>query len=321
MSVLVARGVDGGDAFELKVPHQARVEERRDHRAGRAVDMHGDVGAGRGLVAVQGHADVRDGLVGTVVRGTEDRHDADGVVVAVRGERVRREVVAARLHRDVTRLHLEVVGELLPAHLDVRAHHDVRSRGVLALGASALLPAALEGEAAEHRGLARTGRGAAADLLRLRRVPEPGEHPDAALLHRRDLRVLGAVGEVLLGGLRHQLPCLRLHPRRHEGGEVEAGVAVEHQLVAYAAADQVGGGGQLGQFVDRGQQVDGGRLPDAAGNGEGVELGFGHDVGMRGGHECLDAFLVRAASCIQTLDRQEARRMCRLHRSSDRFAD
>jgi len=47
----------------------------------------------------------------------------------------------------------------------------------------------------------------------------------------RPLRVLVLVDHVLVEALGHQLLRLRLHPGRHEGGDVQPGVPVEHQLV------------------------------------------------------------------------------------------
>jgi hypothetical protein len=54
---------------------------------------------------------------------------------------------------------------------------------------------------------------------------------DAAALDLGGLRVFVLVDDVLVRRLRHQARGLRLHPRGHEGGQVEPGVAVQHQLV------------------------------------------------------------------------------------------
>ena len=63
------------------------------------------------------------------------------------------------------------------------------------------------------------------------RVPEVAEDVDAAHLELGRLRVLVLVDHVLVEAVTHQLSRLRLHPGRHEGGQVEAGVAVQHQLI------------------------------------------------------------------------------------------
>ena len=53
----------------------------------------------------------------------------------------------------------------------------------------------------------------------------------APRLELRCLRVLVLVDHVLVEALRHQLLRLRLHPGRHEGGDVQPRVPIEHQLV------------------------------------------------------------------------------------------
>ncbi len=74
-----------------------------------------------------------------------------------------------------------------------------------------------------------------------RRVPEAREHVHAAQLELGRLRVLVLVDHVLVEGLGHEPVGLGLHPGRHEGGQVEPGVAVEHELVV---DDLVGGVGR-----------------------------------------------------------------------------
>ena len=162
-----------------------------------------------------------------------------------------REGEAVALHRHEPHLDVPVVGELLPADLDVDAHDEVRLVGRLALGRAPLLPAPLEREPAEHRRLARAGRRAAGRLLGVGRVPEPAEHVDAAHLELRGLRVLVLVDHVLVEALGHQLLGLRLHPRRHERREVHARVAVEHQLVVDDLVRDVRGHVVGGHLVPR----------------------------------------------------------------------
>jgi hypothetical protein len=57
------------------------------------------------------------------------------------------------------------------------------------------------------------------------------EHRHAAGLELGGLRVLVFVDHVLVEALGHELLGLGLHPRGHERGHVQPGVAVEHQLV------------------------------------------------------------------------------------------
>ena len=86
------------------------------------------------LEGVERRADLRDRLVGAVEGRAEDGDDADRVLVAELHGLVGREVEAVALHRHEARLDVPVVGELLPADLDVDAHHQVRLVGRLALG-------------------------------------------------------------------------------------------------------------------------------------------------------------------------------------------
>ena len=219
--------------------------------AGRAVDVHGDVEAGLLLELVERVADLLDRLVGAVERRAEDRDDADRVLVAELHGLLGGEIEAVPLHRDEAHLDVPVVRELLPADLDVDAHDDVRLVGRLALGRAALLPAALEREAAEHGRLARPGRRAAGRLVGVGRVPQPAEDVDAAHLELRGLRVLVLVDHVLVEALGHELLGLRLHPRGDERGQVQARVAVEHQLVVDDLVGDVGRQLALGDLVAR----------------------------------------------------------------------
>ena len=234
-----------------EVPLEVAVEERRDERARRAVDVHRDVEAGALLQVVEQGADLGHRLVGAVEGRAEDRDDADGVLVAERDGLGGGEVEAVALHRDQPHLDVPVVRELLPADLDVDAHDDVGLVGGLALGGAALLPAALHREPAEHRGLARPGRGAAGGLGGVGRVPQPAEDLDASRLELGGLRILVLVDHVLVEALGHELLGLRVHPRRHERREVHARVAVEHQLVVDDLVGHVRGRLHGGDVVPR----------------------------------------------------------------------
>ena len=97
--------------------------------------------------------------------------------------------------------------------------------------AHSVAPPPLQRHTGEHRGLARAGRGRAGGLFLIGRVPEPAQDVDAPHLDVGGSRVLVLVDHVLVERQRHELAGLRLHPGRHEGREVEARVAVEHELV------------------------------------------------------------------------------------------
>jgi hypothetical protein len=71
-------------------------------------------------------------------------------------------------------------------------------------------------------------------------VPQLGQDADAARFKLRRLRVLILVDHVLAEALGHEHVRLRLHPGGHEGRQVEAGVAVQDQLVPHHL--QRGGG-------------------------------------------------------------------------------
>ena len=142
------------------------------------------------------------------------------------------EVRHLRPDRDEAGLDVEVAAELLPADLDVRAHDEVRPVRAAGRPAAALAPAPFEGEAAEHAGLARAGRRAAGGVPVARRRARGGRacsrsgarsRPSAGT---RPCRSCSSSAHSAMSAL-----GLGLHPGRHEGGEVEAGVAVEHELV------------------------------------------------------------------------------------------
>ena len=109
-----------------------------------------------------------------------------------------------------------------------------------------LLPAPLEREPTEHRRLARAGGRASGRLVGIGRVPETAEDVDAPHLDLGGLRVLVLVDHVLVEALGHQPLGLRLHPGADERRDVEARVAVEHQLVVDDLVRDVSG-----KFVGR----------------------------------------------------------------------
>jgi hypothetical protein len=62
-------------------------------------------------------------------------------------------------------------------------------------------------------------------------VPQVRQDVHAAALQLSRLRILILVDHVLAEALSHQLLGLRLHPGGHERRQVEAGIAVQDQLV------------------------------------------------------------------------------------------
>ena len=247
--VLVARGVDRLHPGQAEVPLEVRIDERGDEAARRRIDVHRDVEPGLGLVAIERRADVRHGLVGPVERRAEHRDDADRVLVAVADGPGCGHVVLLALHGDEPWLDLPVPAELLPAHLDVGAHHHVGPVRRPPRRPLALAPTPLERHPGQHRRLARPGGRRAGGLLVVGRVPEPAEHVDAPLLELGRAGVLVLVDHVLVERLGHQVPDLGFHPRRHERRQVEPGVAVEHQLVVHELVRGVGSGLEVGDPV------------------------------------------------------------------------
>ena len=225
-------------ALEPEVPFQIRLQERRDHRPRGSVDMDRDVEPRRRLDLIELRGDLRDRLVGARVRDAHDRDDADRVLVDVllELEPVEHRVLLA--DGDESHLDVPVVAELLPAHLDRRAHDEVRLLGRGALGAAPMLPEPLEGEPAEHARFAGSGRRRADRAFRGRHAPQVGEDPPAAVFDRRRGRVLVLVDHVLVVRLLVETIGVLVHPGRDERGEVQTGVPVEHRLVV---DDLVGG--------------------------------------------------------------------------------
>jgi hypothetical protein len=62
-------------------------------------------------------------------------------------------------------------------------------------------------------------------------VPQVGQDVHTPLLKLGGPLVLVLVDHVLVHAFGHEHPGLRLHPRSDERGEVQPGVAVQHQLV------------------------------------------------------------------------------------------
>ena len=183
--------------------------------------MDGDVEPGLVLQRVEGCADLLHRLIAAVEGRAQDGHHADRVLIALRDRFLGAKVKAVALHRHHAGLDVPVAAELLPAHLHVGAHDEVRAIGRLAGVAAALAPAPLERHPAEHARLAGAGRRASGRLLVLGRGPEVGEHVDAVGLDPGRLRILVLVDHVLVGRLGHQLRRARRHPGGDESGQVQ----------------------------------------------------------------------------------------------------
>ena len=85
----------------------------------------------------------------------------------------------------------------------------------------------------------------------VRRVPQVAEHPHAAGLDLRGLRVLVLVDHVLVDGGGVEPVGLLVHPRGDERGQVEAGVPVEHHLVQDDLVGRLGQHRLVGEAVPR----------------------------------------------------------------------
>ena len=232
------RGVDGDHPFQPEVPFQVRLQEGCHHGPRRAVDVDLDVESGLGLDAVQGGRDPGDRFVASRVGDSHDRDHTDGVLVYVVLQVVAVEYRMFPADRHVARLHVPVVAELLPAHLHGAGHHQVGAVRGFPGGAAGLLPATLQRQAAQHRRLRRPDRRGADRVFRVGGVPQVGEHLPAAGFDLRGAGVLVLVDHVLVRRLQRQAVGVIVHPGADEGGQVEAGVAVEHRLVV---DDLVGG--------------------------------------------------------------------------------
>lgn len=220
--------------------------------------MDGDVEAGVLLESVQGCAEIGDGLVRAVEGGAEDPDHADGVLVAELCGGLRVEMESAALHRDLPGLDLPEIAELLPADLHIDAHDQIGFGGRrVAVGVPGR-PAAFERQAGEHAGLAGAGGRTAHRRRGVGGVPQVGEHRHTATFQLGGTRVLVLVDHVLVPALTHQHPGLGLHPGGDEGGEIEPGVSVEHQLVMDQAVRGRGRQRSVGQPVPRRR----GRHPD-----------------------------------------------------------
>jgi len=88
-------------------------------------------------------------------------------------------------------------------------------------------------------------------------VPQVRQHVNAATFQLSGLRILVGVDQVLVHRQRHELINLGFCPCLAEGGQVLAGVAIEHQLVRHQLV------GIPGQRLFPGEAVLGNRTGQA----------------------------------------------------------
>ena len=193
------------------------------------------------LQVVERGADLGDRLVAAVERRAEDRDDADRVLVAVLHRLLGGQVEAVALHRHEPRLDVPVVGELLPADLDVDAHDEVRLVDRLAGGRAR---AAASAASAPGRRACRP-RWTRSSSSRSRSSASGACHRSASMATQRrsSSAVCGYSSLSIMFLSKHSaISCvgLRLHPGGHERREVQPRVAVEHQLVVDDLVRDVG---------------------------------------------------------------------------------
>ncbi len=129
-------GVDRLHPRHPEVPLEILVAERRHEPPGGGVDVDRDVRPVGCSKSVERPSDLGDRLVGAVVGRTENRDDADRVLVAVRERPLGGQVGDVGADRYLSVLDVPVAAELLPADLDVGPGDQVRLVGGQAPAAS-----------------------------------------------------------------------------------------------------------------------------------------------------------------------------------------
>ena len=241
----MAADVDRDHPRVAEVPLQVRLKEGHDEAAAGPVDVHGDVRtAGLGQL-VEHRRNLGDRLELTGERRAENGQHADRVLIDRVADLLGGHHVAARLHRQVLGLDIEVLTELLPHHLHVGAQNEVGLGGILALGLALGAPAPLHRQSSQHDRLGgadrrHAGGGRRIGLGQVLGVEQVRHHVDAAGLDLGGRGVLILVDHVLVERLGHQALGLVVHPRRHERRQVQPRVAIEHQLVVDEAVRDLG---------------------------------------------------------------------------------
>jgi hypothetical protein len=95
-------------------------------------------------------------------------------------------------------------------------------------------------QTAEHAGLAGAGGGGAHRLVRIRGMPEIGNDLETAFLNLSGLGIFILINHIFFRTFLHQPPRLRLHPGAHKSGQVEPGIAIEHQVIVDQLITQIG---------------------------------------------------------------------------------
>jgi len=229
---LVAGGVDGLDARQAEIPDDRRMDEGGNEASAGTIDVDGDVETLALLEVVEGLDDVFDGFVDEGVGEAERGDDTDSVLVTALEDFVGGHHESRAFAGDLAHFDVEVAAELVPADL-YRAADEIGTGNVFAFGAAKVAPACPHGEAAEHGGFAGACGGAADGSGGVGRVPEIGNHVNAAGFELRHLRILFLVDHVLVDALVHELADFGLEPGLAEGGDVLPGVAVEQELVVH----------------------------------------------------------------------------------------
>ena len=226
---LVPGDVDRPDLLEPEVPLRVGIEERPHEATAGTVDVQGHVEPALVLDPDQEVVDADDVVLVAGECGAQHGGDADRVLVDVRLDVLRPDRVLGGVEGHDAWLDVEVAAELLPDDVHIAAEHQVGTGGRQSSRLAAFPPVPLQGQAAQHDGFGRPlGAGPG---RRARSVEEVGEHPDAALLDLRGPGVLGMVDEVSVQVAGDDLPCLRLHPCRHEGRQVAAGLALDREVL------------------------------------------------------------------------------------------
>ena len=158
-TVLMTGGADGVDALDAEVPCEVRLDEWCDHTSRSAVHMDAHIKSGALLDAVQCFADLFDRLIHTRIGHAHDGHHADGVLIDILVEIMAVEHFVVLGNRHIAWFHVEIVAELLPAHLHGAAHHQIRMIGRQVGLFAGFLPTALQRESAQHASFRRADGG------------------------------------------------------------------------------------------------------------------------------------------------------------------
>ena len=135
-AVLVARDVDRLDQRQPEIPLEVGVEEGRDEPAACGVDVERHLPPLPRIELDEGLVAPRDRLELAGVSRPQGGDGPDRVRIGGLHDLLGGDHVAAVLDRQVSGLHVPVPAELLPHHLNVRAHDQVGPVGRLASDSS-----------------------------------------------------------------------------------------------------------------------------------------------------------------------------------------